>query len=235
MSLMLFNRRALLASMAVFGTTAAVPCLGQAHEPTQPEPDEAYFDGKAEDGGFAYRKTNMKNIAPRFRRQLVKYIHKEPPGSLVVDTKSHALYVTFENNTALRYGVGVGREGFQWFGRAVVGRKAVWPDWTPPPEMLARRPDLPKHMKGGPDNPLGPRAHYLYRDGKDLVYRIHGTTEPWTIGTDVSSGCIRMLNEDVIDLYQRTPVGTRVLVLKHLSTDMRVVEADRELDYDRLA
>ena len=107
-----------------------------------------------------------------------KYIDKEPPGSLVVDTKNHALYVNFENNTALRYGVGVGKEGFQWFGRAEVGRKAVWPDWTPPAEMLARRPDLPRHMKGGPDNPLGPRAHYLYRDGKDLIYRIHGTTEP---------------------------------------------------------
>ena len=121
------------------------------------------------------------------------------------------------------FGVGSNGTGSFELTELEVGRKAVWPDWVPPAEMLARRPDLPKQMKGGPDNPLGPRAHYLYRDGKDLIYRIHGTTEPWSIGTDVSSGCIRMLNEDVIDLYQRTPVGTRVLVLKHLSPDRRSV------------
>jgi len=216
------DRRIFLASLAATAASAG-RAAAQARGPAQPVPEEAYFDGLVEDNGFSFRKTNMKQIATRYRRQLVKYIHKEPPGSLVVDTKNHALYVTFENNTALRYGAGVGREGFQWFGRAEVGRKAVWPDWVPPAEMLARRPDLPKQMKGGPDNPLGPRAHYLYRDGKDLIYRIHGTTEPWSIGTDVSSGCIRMLNEDVIDLYQRTPVGTRVLVLKHLSPERRSV------------
>jgi lipoprotein-anchoring transpeptidase ErfK/SrfK len=232
---MLIDRRAFLVSLAALGATASGRAFAQRRAPVEPViPDEAYYDGVAEDGGFQFRRTNMARIAPRFRRQLVKYIHKEPPGSLVVDTKNHALYVTFENNTALRYGVGVGKEGFQWFGRAEVGRKAVWPDWTPPAEMLVRRPDLPRHMTGGPDNPLGPRAHYLYRDGKDLIYRIHGTTEPWTIGTDVSSGCIRMLNEDVIDLYQRTPVGTRVLVLKHLSPDKRVVDGwpvDPQLAY----
>ena len=139
------------------GATASGRAFAQRRAPVEPViPDEAYYDGVAEDGGFQFRRTNMERIAPRFRRQLVKYIHKEPPGSLVVDTKNHALYVNFENNTALRYGVGVGKEGFQWFGRAEVGRKAVWPDWTPPAEMLARRPDLPRHMKGGPDNPLGP-------------------------------------------------------------------------------
>jgi lipoprotein-anchoring transpeptidase ErfK/SrfK len=198
---MLIERRAFLALLGAVGATASSRASAQRRAPVEPViPDEAYYDGVSEDGGFQFRRTNMNKIAPRFRRQLVKYIHKEPPGSLVVDSRNHALYVTFENNTALRYGVGVGKEGFQWFGRAEVGRKAVWPDWTPPAEMLARRPDLPRHMKGGPDNPLGPRAHYLYRDGKDLIYRIHGTTEPWTIGTDVSSGCIRMLNEDVIGL-----------------------------------
>jgi lipoprotein-anchoring transpeptidase ErfK/SrfK len=178
--------------------------------------EDSYFAGTTEDNGHHYRKTNMSAVKPEFRRQLVKYKHSEPPGSIVVDTRNHFLYVTFENNTALRYGVGVGKEGFQWFGRAYVGRKGEWPDWTPPAEMLKRRPDLPTHMKGGPDNPLGPRAMYLYRDGKDLIYRLHGTTEPWSIGGDVSSGCIRLLNEDVIDLYQRSPTGTRVLVLKHL-------------------
>jgi lipoprotein-anchoring transpeptidase ErfK/SrfK len=225
----MIDRRTFLGSLAAFGVASTDRAFAQARGQGQPVAEEDYFTGTVEDGGFSFRRTNMDRIAPRYRRQLVKYIHKEPPGSLVVDTKNHALYVTFENNTALRYGVGVGREGFQWFGRAEVGRKAAWPDWVPPPEMLARRPDLPRHMKGGPDNPLGPRAHYLYRNGKDLVYRIHGTTEPWSIGTDVSSGCIRMLNEDVIDLYQRTPVGTRVLVLKHLSADKRVVEGESAL------
>ncbi|HEX2556498.1 MAG TPA: L,D-transpeptidase [Microvirga sp.] len=212
---MTIDRRSLLAGLAA----GLLPVRAIAQEADT----EAYFNGTADDNGYVYRRTNMSLIEPRYRRQLVKYIHTEPPGSVVVDTRNHALYLTFENNTALRYGVGVGREGFQWFGRAEIGRKAAWPGWTPPPEMLKRRPDLPRFMAGGPDNPLGPRAHYLYRDGRDLVYRIHGTTEPWSIGTDVSSGCIRMLNEDVIDLYQRVPVGTRVLVLPHLSPDRRAV------------
>lgn len=178
--------------------------------------EDDYFSGTVEDHEFAYRRTNMKVVEPRWHRQLVKFPHSEPPGVIVVDTPNHFLYVTFENNTALRYGVGVGKEGFQWFGRARVERKAVWPGWTPPPEMLARRPELPRHMEGGPDNPLGPRAMYLFRDGRDLAYRLHGTLEPWSIGENVSSGCVRLLPEDVIDLYGRTPVGTDVLVLEHL-------------------
>jgi len=169
-----------------------------------------------QDGQYSYRRTNMNKIDPQLRKQLVNYVHNEQPGTIVVDTKAHFLYVAFENNTALRYGVGVGKEGFKWYGRAEVDRKAVWPGWTPPPEMLARRPELPRHMDGGPDNPLGPRAMYLYRDGRDLDYRLHGTVEPWSIGHDVSSGCIRLLPEHVIDLFQRTPVGTKVLVLEHL-------------------
>ncbi|MHB2168428.1 L,D-transpeptidase [Alsobacter sp. R-9] len=202
------DRRAFLAGVAA---AAAVPVAARA----QSEAD--YFAGTAEDNGFAYRKTNMNMIPKEFRRQLVKYKHNEPPGTIVVDTANHFLYVTFENNTALRYGVGVGKkEGFQWFGRAYIARKAIWPNWVPPPEMLERRPELPRFMAGGPDNPLGPRALYLYRDGKDLGYRLHGTVEPWSIGDDVSSGCIRLLPEDIIDLYQRSPVGTKVLVLKHL-------------------
>ncbi|WP_229428676.1 L,D-transpeptidase [Microvirga pudoricolor] len=175
---------------------------------------DAYFSGSADDSGFEFRSTNMSMIPPEFRRQLVPYAYDLQPGSIVVDTQAHHLYRVLDQNTALRYGVGVGREGFQWFGSAQVMRKATWPNWTPPPEMLQRQPDIPHFMKGGPDNPLGPRAMYLYRDGRDLLYRIHGTTEPWTIGTDVSSGCIRMLNEDVIDLFQRTPTGTPVFVLK---------------------
>ncbi|MBD1548377.1 L,D-transpeptidase family protein [Roseibium aggregatum] len=178
---------------------------------------DAYFRGYAEDNGFRYRLTNFKKIDPVWQRQVVKYFSTESPGTVVVDSTNHFLYVVYENNTALRYGVGVGKEGFQWFGRARIDRKAIWPQWVPPPEMLQRRPDLPRRVEGGAaNNPLGPRAMYLYRDGADLGYRLHGTLEPWSIGRDVSSGCIRMFPEDVIDLYQRCPKGTRVLVLEHL-------------------
>lgn len=180
----------------------------------------AYFTGYKEDNGFRYRTTNFNRIDPVWHRQMVKYFSPEPPGTVVVDTRHHFLYVVWENNTALRYGVGVGREGFQWFGRARIDRKALWPRWVPPPEMLKRQPDLPRKVEGGAaNNPLGPRALYLYRDGQDTGYRLHGTLEPWSIGSDASSGCIRMFPEDIIDLYQRCPKGTRVLVLEHLGAD----------------
>jgi lipoprotein-anchoring transpeptidase ErfK/SrfK len=118
-----------------------------------------------------------------------------------------------ERGEAIRYGVGVGREGFGWRGQATVGRKAEWPDWHPPKEMRLRQPELPEMMPGGPENPLGARALYLFEGSRDTLYRIHGTAEPWTIGTNVSSGCVRLLNEEIADLYLRTPVGTRVVVL----------------------
>jgi lipoprotein-anchoring transpeptidase ErfK/SrfK len=135
------------------------------------------------------------------------------PGTITVDTKNRYLYLSLSNGSAVRYDVGVGREGFTWSGQAHIGRKAVWPGWTPPAAMLRRRPDLPRHMNGGIDNPLGARAMYLYGSKGDLMYRIHGSNEPDTIGQAVSSGCIRMLNEDVVDLYNRVGVGTRVVVL----------------------
>ena len=176
-----------------------------------------WFAGSMEDNGFVYRRTNFRVIKPTWKRQMVKYFSPEPPGTVVVDTQNHFLYVIWENKTALRYGVGVGKEGFKWYGRARIDRKALWPRWVPPPEMRKRQPDLPLKVDGGaPNNPLGPRALYLYRDGRDLGYRLHGTLEPWSIGNDVSSGCIRMFPEDVIDLYQRCPIGTKVLVLKHI-------------------
>jgi len=146
---------------------------------------------------------------PRYGRQVVSYSGKETPGTVVVDTPSRYLYLVQGDGTAIRYGIGVGRPGFTWAGAKTITRKAEWPDWVPPPEMLARRPDLPRHMAGGPDNPLGARALYL---GSSL-YRIHGSNEPWTIGTAVSSGCIRMRNEDVTDLYERVKVGTKVVVI----------------------
>jgi len=148
-------------------------------------------------------------IAPQFQRQIVSYRGGQRPGTIVIDTNRRFLYLVQEGGRAIRYGIGVGRPGFEWAGRKTVSMKREWPDWRPPAEMLKRRPDLPRYMRGGPDNPLGARALYL---GSSL-YRIHGTNEPHTIGQAVSSGCIRMLNEDVVDLYNRVKVGTPVLVI----------------------
>jgi lipoprotein-anchoring transpeptidase ErfK/SrfK len=148
-------------------------------------------------------------IDPKFLRQEVAYPGREAPGTIVVDTANKFLYLVEDGGRALRYGIGVGRPGFLWAGVKAVTTKREWPDWRPPTEMLARRPDLPRFMPGGIDNPLGARALYL---GSSL-YRIHGSNEPWTIGTNVSSGCIRMRNEDITDLYQRVKVGTKVVVI----------------------
>jgi lipoprotein-anchoring transpeptidase ErfK/SrfK len=133
-------------------------------------------------------------------------------GTIVVDTRAKYLYFVLGDGKAMRYGIGVGREGFGWKGETVVGRKAEWPDWHPPAEMRQRQPYLPAYMPGGPKNPLGARALYLHQDEKDTLFRIHGTFETWSIGRNVSSGCIRLLNDDVIDLYDRVPVGARVIV-----------------------
>jgi lipoprotein-anchoring transpeptidase ErfK/SrfK len=144
-----------------------------------------------------------------FRRQEVAYDGPERPGTIVIDTPHKFLFLVEPAGRALRYGIGVGRPGFEWSGVKTISRKAEWPEWTPPPEMLLRRPELPDHMDGGPGNPLGARALYL----GSSMYRIHGTNEPETIGRNVSSGCIRMMNQDVIDLYDRVPVGTKVIVI----------------------
>ena len=150
-----------------------------------------------------------RGFDPRFEKQQVEYDGPHGPGTIIVDTPNKYLFLVQPGRTALRYGIGVGRPGFTWSGVKSVTRKAEWPNWTPPPEMLKRRPDLPRFMEGGPDNPLGARALYL---GSSL-YRIHGTNEPHTIGTNVSSGCIRLRNEDVMDLYNRVRVGARVVVI----------------------
>lgn len=159
---------------------------------------------------------------PAFARRTVTYPSPERPGTIVVDPGSHFLYLVQGNGQAIRYGVGVGSEGFGWSGLAVVHSKQEWPDWYPPAEMLARKPDLREHMTqlqsglgmpGGPENPIGARALYLWQGNKDTLYRIHGTNEPWTIGHNVSSGCIRLTNDDIVDLYDRTPLGTKVIVL----------------------
>lgn len=151
----------------------------------------------------------QREIPPQFLPTIVSYQGTEKPGTIVIDTNERYLYLVQADGTARRYGVGVGKPGFEWAGTHKVTRKAEWPDWRPPAEMRARRPDLPTFMEGGPANPLGARALYL----GSTLYRIHGSNQPWTIGQAVSSGCIRMRNEDVTDLYERVGVGTTVRVI----------------------
>jgi lipoprotein-anchoring transpeptidase ErfK/SrfK len=148
-------------------------------------------------------------VDPKFDRQVVDYKTAEKPGTLIIDTPNHFLYLVEESGKAMRYGIGVGKPGFTWQGVKTVSAKKEWPDWYPPPEMIQRRPDLPRYMAGGPENPLGARAMYL----GSTLYRIHGSNEPWTIGSNVSSGCIRLRNADVIDLYGRVQVGAKVVVM----------------------
>ena len=170
---------------------------------------------------------------PAFARKLVTYASRETPGTIVVDPGSHYLYLLLQDGQAVRYGVGVGGEGFGWSGTATVHTKQQWPDWFPPAEMLERKPELKEHMAqlqsglgmhGGPENPIGARALYLWQGNKDTLYRIHGTNEPWTIGHNVSAGCIRMTNEDIVDLYDRTPVGTKVVVVATAATPVAAAQ-----------
>ena len=146
----------------------------------------------------------------RFKRQIVSYATHEAPGTIVIDTPNTYLYLVLGNGQAMRYGIGVGRDGFTWSGVQTITKKAEWPDWTPPPEMIARQPYLPRHMAGGPGNPLGARAMYL----GNTVYRIHGTNDPSSIGHAMSSGCIRLINQDIIDLFRRAPLESPVVVLQ---------------------
>jgi len=207
----------------------APPKVLAAAEPTHAEPTRANLGGgfieflfgnaPSEQAARPQRYGNVtpaeraidsrSQMDPQFLRQEVVYDGKDKPGTIVIDTPNHFLYLVEEGGKALRYGIGVGRPGFTWSGTHSISAKKEWPDWVPPKEMLARQPYLPRMMEGGPDNPLGARALYL----GSTLYRIHGSNEPWTIGHNVSSGCIRMRNADVIDLYGRVKVGTRVIVL----------------------
>jgi lipoprotein-anchoring transpeptidase ErfK/SrfK len=187
------------------------PPRGRRSRNFQPEYDDPYTPR-------AYRGAPAGDVELEIdRRQataaVVSYPTGEPPGTIVVDTQARHLYLVQGGGQAIRYGIGVGRQGFEWKGTARIGRKAEWPRWIPPKDMLRRRPDLPSEMDGGLDNPLGARALYLFKGSRDTLFRIHGTNEPHTIGQAVSSGCIRMMNADAIDLYQRVSVGTKVVVL----------------------
>jgi len=169
------------------------------------------------DEPFPILEAEINQVPKQFRRRKVKVDLKYTPGTIVIDTASKYLYLVLEGGKAMRYGIGVGRQGFSWAGTATIQRKAKWPTWTPPPAMVARDEFAAKWasgMPGGPTNPLGARALYLYQGNRDTLYRIHGTIAPSSIGKAVSSGCIRMLNADVADLYDRVPVGTEVVVLQ---------------------
>ncbi len=190
---------------AMLALTASLPVSAQAPGWTaRPDTNDA-----ADQPGYE-PKPDEEQLPPEFQKQVVYFRTAEAPGTIVVNTDERFLYLVQPNSRAIRYGIGVGRDGFRWYGLKRIERKAEWPDWIPPAEMIERQPYLPRWMAGGPGNPLGARALYI----GGTVYRIHGTNQPWTIGSAVSSGCFRLTNPDVTDLYERVPVGTRVVVLQ---------------------
>jgi lipoprotein-anchoring transpeptidase ErfK/SrfK len=212
-----------------------VPDRDRQIEPARPftgGTDFPYSTIYAESNGepFPVPAFRLSDVDPAYLRKSIYYPTDEPPGTIVIDPQRRFLYLVEGGGRAIRYGVGVGRTGFEWSGTATVHNKQEWPDWYPPKEMIDRQPELRKVMSelqsgvgmhGGPRNPLGARALYLWQGNKDTLYRIHGTVEPWTIGKNVSSGCIRMINQDVMDLYQRTPMGARVVVLSSRASALR--------------
>jgi lipoprotein-anchoring transpeptidase ErfK/SrfK len=204
-----FQRTITLAAAFVGLWSASASAQFLSFAPASPQSSifgEVLRDGESlreQDGG------ETAELPARLRRQIVSYATNEAPGTIVVDTPNTYLYYVLGGGKAVRYGIGVGREGFTWSGTQTITRKAEWPDWNPPAEMISRQPYLPRFVAGGPGNPLGARAMYL----GSSIYRIHGTNQPHTIGGRVSSGCIRMVNDDVVDLYKRVNVGTKVVVL----------------------
>ena len=177
-------------------------------------PAAAWADGS--DDGFPLPPFDYSKLAPQFRPSVVAYKGRQFPGTVIVDTSARQISLVVDGGLAIRWGCAMGKDGFRWAGMADVGRKVMWPKWTPPKEMIERHPEKAKWangMPGGYDNPLGARALYLFQNGSDTLYRIHGTTEPMSIGKNASSGCIRMINQDVIQLYRRVPIGSRVVVL----------------------
>jgi lipoprotein-anchoring transpeptidase ErfK/SrfK len=180
--------------------------------------DYAAMYGPLEDEGYLIPAIDLKRVQPQFYRQEVADPTGMAPGTVVIDTQNRFAYFTQGGGRAMRYGVGIGRQGFSWAGDAVMQWKRKWPTWTPPSEMIDRQPELEKYRNGGQEpglkNPLGARALYLFQNGQDTLYRLHGTPEYWTIGKAVSSGCVRFMNHDIIDLYDRVPNGSPVVVLQ---------------------
>lgn len=219
MTTKIFRRSLILGAPLLLAGCATERRVTSIARPAAPRIDPYYqaMYGPVLNEPYPVAAVDLRKVNPRFWRQQVVYDTYEPAGTIVVDVQERFAYSVLGNGEAIRYGVGVGREeGLNFQGEAKIGRKAAWPRWTPTPDMIARDPEkylqYQNGMDGGPMNPLGPRALYLYVDGQDTLFRLHGTVEPWSIGTMVSSGCIRFLNQDIIDLYGRTPVGTRVVV-----------------------
>ncbi len=214
-----FTRRSLLIAVPLLaaGCTTTTSPRTRTVKPLIPDEYVAMY-GAVDGEAFPVAATDLTRVEPQFLRRDVAYPTDQPPGTIVVDTEARYPYLVRENGRALRYGIGVGKAGLEFEGEAVVQYKRQWPRWTPTQAMIAREPErygpLAAGMEPGVMNPLGPRALYLFKDGKDTLYRIHGTTEAWTIGKAVSSGCIRLLNQDIIDLYRRVPNGSRVVVLQ---------------------
>jgi lipoprotein-anchoring transpeptidase ErfK/SrfK len=209
-------RRLLLA--ALLG--APLAACQTAQQPPQPfevaaTDGSGWYIGSVPDKPFDVPLVDRRKMDAKYERQVVEYKGGEKPGTIVVDIDERMLYLVQPEGKAMRYGVGVGKQGFSWRGTASVGRKGVWPAWSPTKTMVGIKPDLPRHLEAGLDNPLGARALYLHQNGADILFRIHGTNEPWSIGEQVSSGCVRMLNEDIVDLYERVPVGTTVYVKRN--------------------
>lgn len=207
---------ALLAGCA--SNTRPLPRLNNAPPPgTARRIDPKYLQmyGAMPNERFPIPAVDLSKIDPVYYRQIVDYPSAEPAGTIIVDTPNRFLYLTMENGKAMRYGVGIGRAGFTWGGQAHIQYKKAWPTWTPPSEMVDRQPELVEYRNGMPpglENPLGARALYIFQGGRDTLYRLHGTAEFWSIGKAVSSGCVRLLNQDIIDLYNRVPNGTRIIV-----------------------
>jgi lipoprotein-anchoring transpeptidase ErfK/SrfK len=214
--------------LAACGTTAGPTLVERG-----PDPYYVAMYGAQADERFPLPAMDIRKVDPKFFRQQVAYVGPERPGTIVVDTGERFLYLVQENGTAMRYGIGVGKAGLEFEGAATVARKAEWPRWTPTPNMIKREPERNAQWAGGMEpgltNPLGPRALYLYQNGVDTLFRIHGTSEPWSIGQAVSSGCIRLFNQDIIDLYGRVPVGATVVVKQqHSVPDAGIPMADAD-------
>ncbi len=201
--------------MIVGAPVAACQSMQQAQQTpiNQADADFArWYVGTLKDDPYDVPLVDRSLLDPDLNRTTVAYSSGQRPGTVVVDIDERRLYLVQNDGTALRYGIGVGRQGFSWRGVAQISRKAKWPNWTPTKTMVRLRPDMVRYSAGGLENPLGARALYLYQGKRDTMFRIHGTNEPWSIGTQVSSGCIRLLNEDIVDLYDRVPNGATVLV-----------------------
>ena len=210
-----FNRRSFLFGSAIgLGALALTGCATSGDMMSLAEAEKMY--GPVADARFPIPAVDVKKIDPKYFRRVVQYDSKEAPGTIIVDPKNYYVYRIEGDGKATRYGANVGRDGFRWSGDAYIGRKAEWPVWTPPKEMIRRQPEAAKYAGGmapGLDNPLGARTLYLYKNGVYTVYTIYSTSDPETIGSGITSGCIGLLTQDMMDLYARTPVKTKVIVL----------------------